>query len=322
MSWLRWHDGTMEDGKWAVISGETGVTVATILGIWGALLESANNRNGANSDVTRVTQTRRAANASVTRVTQTPGTCRHSISFLAKILRVTVTQMTTVVEGMERYGCLTRHGDTIVLVNWNKRQYADATAAERMRRYRDRKKNNPPSENVTVTDANSDEDISGAQKNTVTRRNAAVTVTPSDTDSDSDTDIEKKEREGAQARAPSAPPRRRSNEGHRIPDDWSPSLTSIEYAKKLGLDPVMTAEAFHRHWMTEAGQKARKTNWDLAFLTWCRREVEFRGNRNGGGVGHGGAAGIGGGLSKPRPPRGPPPEVPGGGMGPGKDDRR
>jgi len=64
--------------------------------------------------------------------------------------------------------------------------------------------------------------------------------------------------------------------GSRLPDDWEPNPQTIHWGlNELGwrlfqIDSVV--QTFRDYWHAEAGQRARKLDWDLTFKNWCRRE--------------------------------------------------
>jgi hypothetical protein len=218
MGWLRWHDGTVEDAKFAVISTETGISVATVTGIWASLLEGANSYG-------------------------TPGKCLKTPSLLAKTLRVTVTQMEEVIDGLVRYGCVTRNDDGITIVNWKSRQFTDASAAQRMRRYRERKRNR---KGVTVT-------------------SGPFTVTDTEQNRTDSLDRGHASRANGHAVTPKAPTERRKPR-KPIPDDWEPSDSCYRIGAELGFTRVEVqrrAAEFLAYWQSRGDLKS---DWDKAFI--------------------------------------------------------
>ena len=74
-------------------------------------------------------------------------------------------------------------------------------------------------------------------------------------------------------------PRKR---GTRIPPDWRPTESDVEYAVKRGVDVDGAAEAFKDWWMAAAGRNSTKRDWSAAWRTWVRNNRERRsdhGNR-------------------------------------------
>ena len=95
-----------------------------------------------------------------------------------------------------------------------------------------------------------------------------------------DGDGEDGERTGARSkrkpkpRARPKPPPRRPAVAHYLPEDYTPDLDA---AVAIGIPPQLArrvAAAFVDHWLAEDSPSARKRNWDAAWRTWCRRELE------------------------------------------------
>jgi hypothetical protein len=64
--------------------------------------------------------------------------------------------------------------------------------------------------------------------------------------------------------------------GSRLPEDWSPSEAHKAEAVRLGLsaeDLAKIAEEFRNFWLSEAGQRARKIDWDRTFLNRLRDQA-------------------------------------------------
>lgn len=65
----------------------------------------------------------------------------------------------------------------------------------------------------------------------------------------------------------------------RIPDDFAPDEPRIAWAISKGFTEPEIAhhtEAFTTYWQSEAGQRARKRNWQKAWQTWLLRETPGR----------------------------------------------
>lgn len=176
------------------------------------------------------------------------GVCTRNEDFMAAILDFQEGEVETILQAMEEAKMISVGMGNITVCNWDKRQFesdADSTATDRQRRKRARD--------------------TGAGHEPVTRDTAT-----SDTDSEAET--EKKE---VEARVPRSPPKR----GTRIPEDFAPSPSGAELATKLGLNLQNTLAKFQDHWTAATGQTATKLDWDAAWRTWCRREVEFSRNK-------------------------------------------
>lgn len=72
--------------------------------------------------------------------------------------------------------------------------------------------------------------------------------------------------------------------GSRLPENWSPSPDLVSWAVTEGLsegEARRDAEKFQGYWLNETGQRASKIDWDRAFHTWVRNEVDTRRKRKG-----------------------------------------
>lgn len=67
-----------------------------------------------------------------------------------------------------------------------------------------------------------------------------------------------------------------SKRGTRIPDDWQPSEALAAWTREnapAAANPREVAQ-FRDYWAQQAGQKARKADWDATWRTWARRTQE------------------------------------------------
>lgn len=74
--------------------------------------------------------------------------------------------------------------------------------------------------------------------------------------------------------------RRRSNEGAYIDPDWQLDDADAEYAADRGFvngNAAALAQNFKNHWLTTAGQKARKRDWHAAWHLWVDNEIKWKG---------------------------------------------
>lgn len=117
--WFRWHQGTVEDGKFRVAARNAGVTVRDVIALWAFLLEDA-------ASVTH--------NGSVTR----------KEDFMAAILEFESGVVERILAEMEDVGMISVGHGEIAICNWDKRQFKtdqnDPTNAKRQQRFRDRRK--------------------------------------------------------------------------------------------------------------------------------------------------------------------------------------
>lgn len=119
--WLRWYAGTSEDGKFRLVARNAGVTVATVVGVWAALLEDASHPDH-RGVVTRNEQ------------------------FFSAVLDLDDGVMEKILSGMEDAGLVSIGAGSVSIVNWKERQFEtdtkDPTNAERQRRHREKRKSN------------------------------------------------------------------------------------------------------------------------------------------------------------------------------------
>lgn len=167
MDWLRWHHGTMTDPKWRFIAAQTGTGVGQVLAVWACMMEHASQ-------------------------TDPRGTLEGwRDQVYAMLLDMKPETVTAIREEMQ--GLVLNEG---ALLSWAKRQPSDATAAERMKRYR-----------------------SKTPASTVTKRNVTL-VTPEKRRE------EKKERGGARASRRCPPDWQPSEEHQALAIERGASLQS------------------------------------------------------------------------------------------------
>jgi hypothetical protein len=131
--WFRWYEGTCEDGKFRMVARNASVTVATVMGVWAALLEDA-----AHDDHR--------------------GIATRGEDYYTAILDLEGQVLQAILEQMDKINliaCCTN--DTIEITRWKERQYetdsTDPTNADRQRRFREKHKEKQK-ENASVTARN------------------------------------------------------------------------------------------------------------------------------------------------------------------------
>ena len=67
----------------------------------------------------------------------------------------------------------------------------------------------------------------------------------------------------------------------RLPADWKPSLTDLEFCKtsRPELNPFDVADGFVDYWIAQPGAKGRKADWSATWRNWVRNQ---RGATSGG----------------------------------------
>lgn len=171
------------------------------------------------------------------------------VSIIAVKLRTTPTKVMGILTTLRAVELLDEVDGRLRPHNWDSRQYksdvTDPTAANRMRNYRNR------------------------------RRNATVTVTPP-RDRVQKTDTEADSERGDTALRADPPARAR---GTRLSADWCPSVRNVDYAISKGFDIArvgVIAEKFRNHWTSKAGKDACKVDWDRTWENWILNETERR----------------------------------------------
>ena len=99
-------------------------------------------------------------------------------------------------------------------------------------------------------------------------------VNPSPKDRIEIRDTEIRDNESRDARA------RENAKGFRLPEEWNPGHEGAQFARSLGLDPVVTFDKFRDYWAAQPGLKGRKTDWFATWRNWCRNE-QTKGNGGG-----------------------------------------
>lgn len=147
--WLRWYAGTAEDGKFRFVARNAGVTVATVIGVWAALLEDASHDDHR-------------------------GIVTRNEDFFAAILDLDDGVMEEILSAMESVELISVGHGAITIINWKERQFEtdakDPTNAERQRRYREKRKGNEAEtqRNGTVTEGKRPDPDPDAEEKTST----------------------------------------------------------------------------------------------------------------------------------------------------------
>jgi len=62
--------------------------------------------------------------------------------------------------------------------------------------------------------------------------------------------------------------------GRRIALDWKPKDETVKWAAQQGVDALAMTDEFVEYWLSIAGSKGRRANWDLTFRGRIRRLLE------------------------------------------------
>jgi len=81
-------------------------------------------------------------------------------------------------------------------------------------------------------------------------------------------------RAGTRARTGTRAEACKTQRGSRLPADWFPSESEIQFCKteRPDLDPAKTAERFRDYWHAQPGSKGTKLDWTATWRNWVRDE--------------------------------------------------
>jgi hypothetical protein len=126
--WFRWYAGTTEDGKFRMVARNAKVTVATVTGVWAALLEDASHPDHR-------------------------GIVTKNEDYFAAVLDLGDGEAEKIFAAMQDADMISVGHGAITITHWKERQFEtdtkDGTNADRQRRFRERRK-----EHAQQTDRN------------------------------------------------------------------------------------------------------------------------------------------------------------------------
>lgn len=126
--WFRWYAGTTEDGKFRMVARNANVTVATVTGVWAALLEDASHPDHR-------------------------GIVTKNEDYFAAVLDLEDGEAERIFSAMQDADMISVGHGGITVTHWKERQFEtdtrDGTNAERQRRFREKRK-----ETAAQTDRN------------------------------------------------------------------------------------------------------------------------------------------------------------------------
>lgn len=222
--WFRMYDDIVNDPKVLCLSSDT------LRWQWVALLCIASKNGGVLPAVTHVAIT----------------------------LRLVPHRAAAVLAELCAAGLLDKNDDgTFIPHNWDGRQYksdvTDPTAAQRMKRYRDNRRND---------------------------RNATVTVIRPDTDTDTEAETEQKSssNELDYSAAP-APRASRKKPKRSIPDGFEVAGPNVSYAKSLGFSDFEIKREHQKFCMNAKANARSYSDWNAAEHNWFTKAAEFAGKR-------------------------------------------
>lgn len=139
--WFRWYEGTTEDGKFRMVARNASVTVATVIGVWAALLEDASHEDHRGVSVRQE-------------------------GYFSAVLDIDEGTLEQILASMESAGLISVGHGAITISKWKDRQFetdkTDGTNAERQKRYREKRKRNGSvtAEKRPDTDSDTDAEVS------------------------------------------------------------------------------------------------------------------------------------------------------------------
>jgi hypothetical protein len=233
MDWLRlWHD-MPTDPKWRVIARKSGRTIPEVIAVYTHMMVAASQA-------------------------EERGTLSSwDDEDVAAALDMDDDAVTAIRNAMQGK---VLDGET--LRGWAKRQprrERDDDSAERVRRHRERKRNQEDSQGVTDDETPSDE-----------------AVTPCNATKRPDKSREEKIRK----KNPPTPLSR----GERLPADWILPDDWLAWAKGEGLNEATIrgeADRFRDYWRAQPGVKGRKLDWLATWRNWCRTVKDRQKPRDG-----------------------------------------
>lgn len=157
--WVRWYEGTCEDGKFRVVARMSRVTLRDVLALWAFILEDAGDL-------------------------EHRGICQRNEDYMAAILDFELDEVNRILEAMEDADLISVGHGEITVCNFKKRQFdsdTDPTASRRKREQRERDAIARHSD-VTRDTGGSDNRIQNTEKK-VTEADASGAAAPVYTDS-------------------------------------------------------------------------------------------------------------------------------------------
>lgn len=204
-----------------------------------------------------------------------------SLDDLAFKLRLTLEETETALDDLSRRNLIEKSGRKLTPHNWNKRQYQADSSAERVRRHRQKRKE----ETLHVTECNVTGNV------TETENVTPLTRARSETETDTDTETERVSRAPAReedpilgnAHYPSPEPRAIGKQP--MPADWQPSAETISYGTdKVGLSATETTAALEQFRLHQLASGKTNADWQSAAQYWLSQQPRFQtpaGNGNG-----------------------------------------
>ena len=226
MQWFKHHNGTLEDTKLSMVAQRSGVKRGLVYALWCALLEYASSA-------------------------KTRGTIEGvDLEELAFALDMEEDEIAKALAAMRSLKRPLLDGETVT--SWEKRNSkSDKTSNERVKRFRERQRNETDGNAVTSVTGESVTDETALDKN----------------------------RQDKDKITPSSPPRGKGK-GARLPSDWILGDEDLGYAVDKGLSKTTAlnvAEQFRNYWHGKAGQGGVKLDWSKTWQNWILKHINDNG---------------------------------------------
>jgi hypothetical protein len=222
--WFRHYAGMMRDEKLVRVAVRAKQPVERVVWVWGAILESAAEVNDG-------------------------GRYEFDAGEAAYFLRCDECDVACIIDCLEGAG---RLADGMV-ARWGDRQFSSDTAAERQRRYRERKSGSDVPER--------DDHHNGDAESDVTPPSRDARVTPQETETEAEKEKPK----------PTVSSKRgtRWQKGQKVPDEWKawaranfPSVEPYRLSTEV--------RKFEDYWPAQPGRAGIKIDWELTWRNWLR----------------------------------------------------
>lgn len=247
MDWFRWWHGTANDPKFRLVARDSNIPVASVIGVWAVILESAslNNPRGTIEIDFEVLEYQIGID-----------NAKKIIDSMCKRgMLVDVTPCNANVTPCSNDVTLQNVTRFYNVKNWEKRQpkrEREDDSAERVRKHREAAKALKENNNTPIN-------------NDVTPCNAMKRLDKEEIREDKDkTNLKEKNK------------KEKSPSGSRLSKDWVIPAEWIEWAvqSKEGWNSKLAAEeslVFKDYWIGKSGPNAAKADWEATWRNWVRK---------------------------------------------------
>lgn len=182
-----------------------------------------------------------------------------ALSDIAFTLRMPEDKIESRINHLIEAGLLDDSDAGMIPHNWNGRQYNSDSAAERMRKYRERNKKKEVTAKVTPPLRNDE------------RNSYAIEQSRTDTESDTEQISPPTPLTGE----PHLNGKKASTRGTRLPSDWEPSRDDLQVGIDLGLSREKITHEFEKFQDHAFATGRTLVNWGAGFRMWLRKAVDY-----------------------------------------------